>query len=277
VVAADGGRTTGDREATGPAAPEGRTLRVVLAQLDAVPRDLAANAAVVREVLAGHPEADLAVFPELFLCGYTTDRVDELAIAPDDPVLVGLAEACRAHGTAAAIGFAERDGDLVRNSLALLDADGRLAAVYRKRNLFGAEALAFAPGEVDVLGEASGTTIGPLICFDIEFPEPARRLGLAGAELLVSIAANMEPYAADHELASRARALDNRLPHVYVNAVGSADGLRFVGGSRAVRPDGSVALELGTDAEVAVVELPVGAAVAPAVDYLRFVRATFGD
>lgn len=255
-----------------------RTLRVVLAQLAAAPRDLEANAETIRAVLGAHPDAELAVFPELFLCGYTTDRVAELAIELDDPVLAAIGEACRAHGTAVVIGFAERargrgDGTAaVRNSLAVFDADGRLAAVYRKRNLFGAEALAFDPGDADALGELDAVRLGPLICFDIEFPEPARRLALAGAELLVSIAANMEPYFPDHELASRARALDNRLPHVYVNAIGEADGFRFVGGSRAVRPDGSVAVELGSGPEVAAVELPIAAPVAPAVDYLRFLR-----
>ncbi|MFD6055906.1 nitrilase-related carbon-nitrogen hydrolase [Agromyces sp. NPDC060279] len=256
-----------------------RELRVVLAQLAAAPRDLRANAATIREVLAGHPDAELAVFPELFLCGYSGERVGELALTLDDPLLAELATACAESGTAIAFGFAERgerdashpDG-AVHNALAIIDAEGRLAAVYRKRLLFGAEAEAFVPGEDDLLGTAAGTAIGALICFDIEFPEPARRLALAGAELLVSVAANMAPYLADHELASRARALDNRLPHVYVNAVGEAEGLRFVGGSRAVRADGSVALELGAGEEVAEAVLTVGAAVDPAVDYLRFLR-----
>lgn len=256
-----------------------RELRVVLAQLAAAPRDLRANAATIHEVLAGHPDAELAVFPELFLCGYTGERVGELALTRDDPLLAELATACADSGTAVAFGFAERgepdasrpDG-AVHNSLAIIDAEGRLAAVYRKRLLFGAEAEAFAPGADDVLGTAAGTAIGALICFDVEFPEPARRLALAGAELLVSVAANMAPYLPDHELASRARALDNRLPHVYVNAVGEAEGLRFVGGSRAVRADGSVALELGAGEEVAEAVLTVGAPVDPAVDYLRFLR-----
>lgn len=251
-----------------------RTLRVVLAQLAAAPRDLDANAATIRDVLGAHPGAELVVFPELFLCGYTTDRIHELAIDLDDPVLTAIGDACREAGAAAVFGFAERDGTAVRNSLAVVDADGRLAAVYRKRNLFGAEALAFEAGEVDVLAELGAVRLGPLVCFDIEFPEPARRLALAGAELLVSIAANMEPYFPDHELASRARALDNRLPHVYVNAIGEADGFRFVGGSRAVLPDGSVAAELGAGPAVVAVDLPVAAPVAPAVDYLRFLRGT---
>ena len=48
-----------------------------------------------------------------------------------------------------------------------------------------------------------------------------RALALAGAELLVTASANMEPFGPDHEIATRARALENRLPHVYVNAIGT--------------------------------------------------------
>ena len=45
--------------------------------------------------------------------------------------------------------------------------------------------------------------VGPLICFDIEFPEPARELAAAGAELLVTASANMAPFGPDHEVATR--------------------------------------------------------------------------
>jgi predicted amidohydrolase len=97
-----------------------------------------------------------------------------------------------------------------------------------------------------------------LLCFDMEFPEPARALAAAGADLLVTAAANMEPYYADHELASRARALDNRLPHVYVNRVGAQAGLRFVGGSRLIAPDGSVQLQCPEGESLTTATLPPG-------------------
>ena len=41
----------------------------------------------------------------------------------------------------------------------------------------------------------------------------------------------MEPFYADHLIARQARALDNRLPHLYVNRCGGEAGLEFVGGS----------------------------------------------
>ena len=58
--------------------------------------------------------------------------------------------------------------------------------------------------------------MGPMICFDVEFPEVARTLARRGADVLVTISANMEPLGPDHDTAASARALENGLPHLYV-------------------------------------------------------------
>jgi predicted amidohydrolase len=88
----------------------------------------------------------------------------------------------------------------------------------------------------------------------------------------VTASANMEPYGPDHALAARARALDNRIPHVYVNRVGSEAGLRFVGGSMAVAANGSVVADLGAGEAVACVEVELGPVRDPDVDYLARMR-----
>lgn len=262
-------------------------MRVLLAQLDPAPGDQAANAAAVAAALAEHPGAELAVFPELFLSGYDLARADALAltapargVAPDaagaDPLVV-VADAARAHGTAVLVGFAERLPDgRVANSVACVEADGRHVATYRKTHLFGAEAEAFAAGEELLVVELAGRRVAPLVCFDVEFPEPARALARAGAELLATLSANMEPYGPDHALAARARALDNRLPHVYVNRVGSEAGHRFVGGSAAIAAGGAPLEQLGATAATRLAELTFGGAgtgaADPQVNYLEHLR-----
>lgn len=249
-------------------------MRALLAQLDPAPGDVDANAAAVAAALAGYPEAEIAVFPELFLTGYDPRRAAELALAPDDAPLPTLQSIARRHGTALVLGFAERVAGGVANSVACIDADGRWAATYRKTHLFGgAERAAFVAGEALTLVELAGRRVAPLICFDVEFPEPARALARAGADLLVTVAANMEPYGPDHALAARARALDNRLAHLYVNRVGEEAGLRFVGGSAAIGSDGQPLERFGENARLAVVELPLDRpASADDVDYLEHLR-----
>ncbi len=91
--------------------------------------------------------------------------------------------------------------------------------------------------------------MGVMICFDLEFPEVARTLAAGGADMLVTVSANSPPFELDHDLFARTRALENGLPHVYVNRVGEEDGLGFCGGSLALDPDASVLAEAGPDAE----------------------------
>ncbi|HEY4095394.1 MAG TPA: nitrilase-related carbon-nitrogen hydrolase [Baekduia sp.] len=253
-------------------------MRVLLGQLCPAPGDVAANVRTIVAALAEHPEADLAVFPELFLGGYDVDRAAELATAADGPVLADLRAAAREAGTALVVGFAERLGGGgaggVANAVACIDADGRLAApAYRKAQLFGAgEHDAFEAGDTLRVVALAGRRVAPLICFDMEFPEPARAVARAGADLLVTVAANMDPYGPDHALAARARALDNRLPHVYVNRCGDEAGMTFAGGSAVIGSDGSVQHQLDRGPRLACVDLVEPAATAADADYLQHLR-----
>jgi predicted amidohydrolase len=242
----------------------------LLAQLESVLRDPRANAARAAEALAAHPEADVAVFPEMFLSAYDLGSLDETARPANCDELAAVAEAAGSTATAVVIGFAERDGDgSLFNSVACIDRDGTPTGVYRKTQLFAAERKVFRAGRELRIVRLAGLSAAPLICFDIEFPELPRALARAGAELLVTASANMEPYASDHDLATRARALENRLPHLYANAVGTIGGLGFVGCSRSVASSGEVLAEAG--AGEALLVAPVGEAGTgdENIDYLR--------
>ncbi|HMJ33014.1 MAG TPA: nitrilase-related carbon-nitrogen hydrolase [Baekduia sp.] len=249
-------------------------MHVLLGQLCPVPGDVAANVGAIADALAEHPTAELAVFPELFLGGYDLARVAGLAVEVGDPVIGELRAAARDAQTALVVGFAEAlPHGGVANAVACIDAGGSLATTYRKTHLFGAgEREAFVAGDALRVTELAGRRAGPLVCFDIEFPEPARALARAGAELLVTVAANMDPYGPDHALAARARALDNRRPHVYVNRCGDEAGMSFAGGSAVIGPDGSVQHQLGRASQLACVELAGGPATGLDADYLQHLR-----
>jgi predicted amidohydrolase len=246
-------------------------MLALLAQLASVEGDLDANAARAAEAIAAHPAADLAVFPELFLTGYLTEGIGELACAADAPPVRRVAEAAATAGTAVVLGFPERrQGERPANAVACIDRAGALAAVYRKTQLFGAERDAFSAGSELLLVELAGKRVAPLVCFDVEFPEPARQLAMAGAELIAVSSANMEPFYVDHEVGTRARAVENRLPVVYANAVGELAGLVFVGGSRSVAPSGDLLAEEPQAVErLVLAEVGEPGADDERVDYLR--------
>lgn len=244
-------------------------MDVLLCQLASRIGDPAHNAERAADVILGRPQVDLAVFPELYLGGYTYTGLDETARTVEDAELQLVRRAAADAGTAVVLGFAERTAHGIANSAALLERDGSVAAVYRKTCLFGGERDAFTPGDELLVVDLAGVAVAPLVCFDIEFPEPARAAAVAGAELLVTSSANMEPFYVDHEVASRARAVENRLPHVYANAVGTSGDLVFVGGSRVVSPLGDVVAEGSRDSEELIVAaIPDRSRVDGRVDYL---------
>jgi len=230
---------------------------VLLAQLAPQPGDLAANAATAAAAIGMRPEADLAIFPELYLGGYDLDTAGQTAVELDGPELEVVRRAAAEAKTAVLIGLAEKSGESVANSLVAIDEAGEVVCVHRKIALWGDETDSFEAGTDLKLVELAGRRLGLLICYEIEFPEMARALAVAGADLLVTASANMAPYFEDHELASRARALDNRLPHCYVNRIGSEMGLEFVGGTRLVGSAGAV-LESAPEGEACLLVAEVG-------------------
>ncbi|MBQ1680604.1 MULTISPECIES: N-carbamoylputrescine amidase [Agathobacter] len=87
------------------------------------------------------------------------------------------------------ISFYEKDGNVLYNSVAVIDADGSLLGVYRKTHIpddhFYQEKFYFTPGNTGFrVWETRYGTIGVGICWDQWFPECARAMAVQGAEVL---------------------------------------------------------------------------------------------
>ncbi|MCW2287431.1 putative amidohydrolase [Leucobacter luti] len=217
-------------------------LRVEIRQETPAPRDPATNIEHVRATLV-RSSADLIVFPELYLTGYQTRQLDELAMTEHDVRLDPLRDACRDTQTALLVGFISPLSTGYSDAYLAIDTDGHTLEAIHKTHLFGTERDTFRAGDhIDTI-TLCGTQIGVLNCFELEFPEVARTLALHGAELLITGSANMRPYERDHRIAAQARARENRLPLAYANRVGTESGHSFCGLSCAVSPTGEV---LGT-------------------------------
>src|SRR5918998_1846191 len=91
-------------------------LTVVLAQLSPRLRQTEANVETMGRTVADHPEADLVVFPELFLSGYTLSGIDELAVQMDGPELKRVTDMARESSTALIFGAPERVSGGIANS-----------------------------------------------------------------------------------------------------------------------------------------------------------------
>lgn len=108
-------------------------------------------------------QARIVVFPELSLTGY---QLDAAAVAPDDPQLRPVVEACAATDALALLGTPVEDaGGAAHIAMLAADATG-VRVVYRKRWLGGAEAARFSPGDGPTVLTVDGWRLGLAICKD---------------------------------------------------------------------------------------------------------------
>ena len=219
-------------------------LKVALGQF-AVQRDWKTNAdtcidLISRSVRAG---ARLLVLPEGVLARDITDPDIVLRSAQpiDGPFMAQLLEATRGSDlTVIACIHVPTPNQKVWNVLVAL-RDGKILAQYRKLHLYDAfsmkESANVVPGEeVPPLLEVAGLRVGLMTCYDLRFPELARRLAMDGADLLVLPAAWVRgPLKESHwEVLVTARALENTC---YMVATGEC-GERNIGQSMVVDPLG---------------------------------------
>ncbi|PZR54297.1 hydrolase [Xylanimonas oleitrophica] len=240
-------------------------VRVTVAQVE-VSGDHGANRAVVADVVreAARVGAQLVVLPE-YASGYDPRGVGaEHAEPVDGPFVTHLRSLAREHGLTVVAGttLPGEAGDGARgvNAVVAVAASGDLAGVYRKVHLYDAfgtrESDRLEPGPVDappLVVPVGDLRFGVMTCYDLRFPESARRLVDAGAQVLLVPAAWVAgPLKADHwTTLLRARAIENTAVVVGVGMAGKG----VTGRSLLVGPDGVVGLELGERAEVRTVDL----------------------
>jgi predicted amidohydrolase len=243
------------------------TMLVALGQIP-ISSTPAVNLDRVREAVsdAANRGARLAVFPEGTSARFSAD-LRAIAEPVDGEFCTGLADIARSTGVAVVAGvFEPAPGGKVFNTTVGFDADGRLAAAYRKIHLFDAlghrESDSVAPGAALVIAELAGLRVGFLTCYDVRFPELARSLAAGGAQLLVVPAAWAAGLFKEEHWVTlvRARALENT---IWVAAAGQVPdpaepptrAPTGVGRSMLVDPMGVVRLDLGPAAGLVVGEV----------------------
>lgn len=192
--------------------------------------------------------ARLGVCPEFFLTGFDNENMERLMPAVKEG-LQRLAEFAGKRSMAVVGSVPEKENGKIFNTLYFIDRDGEIRARYRKLHLFPltGEGLHYARGDEMVTAETSLGRIGAMICYDLRFPELARRLFLDGARLFVLSAQWPLARVAHWQALIRARAIENQAWFVCSNRAGTdPEGLVFPGSSMIVDPNGSV-LALGDD------------------------------
>ncbi len=213
-------------------------VTIALAQVNPTVGDVHGNIALARRIREQTTEADLIVFPELFVSGYPPE---DLVLKPFfldtvEQAVRELATDTADGGPALIIGAPWRENDKCYNAILLLDG-GEVKTqrfkvelpnygVFDEQRVFSA---ATPSGPISF----RGFRLGLMICEDCWFEQTAECLAETGAECL--IVSNGSPYESDkHDQRMNvavARVVETGLPLAFVNQVGGQDELVFDGGS----------------------------------------------
>lgn len=237
------------------------SLKIALLQHNPKPNDLPAAISRLAETAASAAEQDcnLLLVPEASVTGYNIprDTMRTIALQADGETSAAIAEICVNNNIAIAYGFAEEEGGEYFNCVQLIDKQGTVEGHYRKTHLWGdLDRTLFTAGDTLCCNKAStlatidGWKIGLLICYDIEFPEPARQLALAGADLILTPTGLMSPWRDVAEKVVPVRAYENQLFIAYANYCGSEGDINYEGRSCIAGPDGMDLARAGQSPEL---------------------------
>ncbi len=244
-------------------------MRISLAQLDAQLGEVDANLERAERVVAAASGdgADLVVFPELYLTGYSVGEVDaDLSMRPDDPRLEKLARSAGRTGLVVGLVESGPRGPHTYNSVVYYQ-DGKLVHVHRKLYLPAyapfTERDHFTPGpSLRAFPAWPDTRMAILCCNDAWQPQLAFLATQDGARVLLVPATSAQSVFPDrydsHEYWHAITRFYGRMFQlfvVFVNRVGEEGRLHFWGGSHVVDPWGNVVAEAQQDEEVLTVDI----------------------
>jgi predicted amidohydrolase len=228
--------------------------------------------------------AELIVFPEVFSTGFCYENFDHAAETFPSPILENLACFSKANNciimgsiiekvASEEISGSRKATDKATDSKNSIPSDssnsilyynlgfclesGTLAGSYRKTHPFKDENRYFSRGNSiePITLKKQNLKIGFEICYELRFPEVARKLSLAGSDLLVTVAAFPNPRSEHWRILARARAIENQIPHIACNRTGSAPDCTYFGNSMIIDAWGGVKADAGNKECVIVYDL----------------------
>lgn len=227
--------------------------------------------------------ADLVVLQELhnslYFCQTEDTSLFSLAETIPGPSTESFGALAKELGIVLVLSLFERRAPgLYHNTAVVIEKDGTIAGKYRKMHIPDDpayyEKFYFTPGDLGFRPiETSVGKLGVLVCWDQWFPEAARLMAMAGAEVLVyPTAIGWESTDAQEEkqrqldawvIVQRGHAVANGLPVIAVNRIGHepdpsgrTKGIQFWGNSFIAGPQGELLTVLSNDSEaITVVDL----------------------
>jgi omega-amidase len=231
-------------------------MKLAAAQILCSPGESGANLQKIQEFAsrAKAGGAELIVFPEMSDTGYSMPIIKKHATTWNEGAVPRLKQIARELSIAIICGVSEREGNTIFNAQIFLDATGEIVTSYRKTHLVTAAPLderpVFTAGGQFVSCNALGFNFGLTICYDLRFPEVARKLVVEqNANVLINSSAWPFPRVEHLRILALARAMENQAYVVLANRVGTDDGVTFCGTSTIIDPYGVILAAASADRE----------------------------
>lgn len=220
-------------------------MKYAIYQTEIVPADPEANRQKigdwVREQVR-HDKPDTIVLPEMWNTGYALSELEGTADRDAEPTTSFLSELAKTHDINIIGGsIGNKRGDKFYNTSLVFNRSGRLVYEYDKIHLVPMlnEHHYLTGGKKRAqIFELDNIKMGLIICYDLRFPELARKLALEGAQVLHIVAEWPSARSEHWKYLQIARAIENQLFVVSCNIVGSNDDTKFAGASMIIDPWG---------------------------------------
>ena len=239
------------------------SLHVAVIQMDVKIGDPSSNYQHIERLLdeavdssgiASFTKPDVIVLPEMWNTGYAltelADIADEQGVRTRG-MLSAFAKHHQVNIVAGSVAVKQADGTFANRSF-VFNRNGEVVHHYDKLHLFRLmdEEQFLQQGVHSGEFRMDDISFGIMICYDIRFPELARKLALGGAQILFVPAQWPNPRKNHWRTLLQARAIENQMYVVACNRVGVSGDTSFFGSSMVIDPWGEVLAEGGEQEQI---------------------------
>lgn len=203
-------------------------------------------------------EADLIIFPEMTLTGFTMNSTENVISESDESFLFFENLAIESNSNVFA-GMIEKENNEIFNTLVHFNSNGKVEARYKKIHPFSlsGEDKNYSAGNETVITKIGKYKIGLSVCYDLRFPQLYRNYAKERVDLIVDIANWPVKRISHWRSLIIARAIENQCFFVGVNRTGNDPVHTYPGNSMIVSPMGEVIYEAGPEESAVVTEINI--------------------
>jgi rfaE bifunctional protein nucleotidyltransferase chain/domain len=227
-------------------------LKLSLSQIE-VKDDLEINLKKIKDFIQ-ISKGDLVIFPELALTGYKF-RFSSFSQEIIDSALQEIQKLTHIYKKSVLIGAPFYENNQIYNAAYFISSQ-KIEVVAEKFLLFPEIDKNFTPGKKRKLIEINGFKLGVIICFELRSPEIIRNLIKEGMDILVVAAQWPEARINHWESLLKARAIENQIFVVGINAISEIDNIKILGKSLAFSPLGNPLSEVSEEEKIIEVIIP---------------------